>query len=86
MIVKFRDEKRGPERIHSRVFIGPDADHLQLAGEIEFSHIGEWQLFGTAILMGSRRMGGQLQVEFPDDLEIVRGEPDGQREPAGRKE
>ena len=69
MIIKLRDERRG-EHIHTRVFIGEDKDHLALSGTLVF-RVGEWQLFGAALLLGMEQMKGHLTVQHPDDQKIV---------------
>ncbi len=47
--------------IREQIFAGPDRAHVQLAGAVLMS-IGEWQLFGVALLMGAERMQGHLDV------------------------
>ncbi len=75
MIIKFRDERKG-EHIHSRVFVGPDEDHLALAGTL-IMRLGEWQTLGAALLLGAKSIKksvvgpAALTVLFPDDEEIV---------------
>lgn len=68
MIIKFRDERRG-NHVHSRVFIGPDEDHLALAGTLVFN-IGEWQMFGACLLSGAKRHS-IVEVQMPDDMKVV---------------
>ena len=69
MIIRLRDERRG-ERVYMRVFIGEDEDHLELCGAL-YLNIGEWQLFGAALLLGAQQTKGHLEVQHPDDLKIV---------------
>ena len=71
MIIRLRDERKGPY-IHSRVFMGEDEDHLKLTGKLVMD-IGEWQLFGAALLMGAQQTKGHLIVQLPDDQKIVKG-------------
>jgi hypothetical protein len=74
MIIKLRDERRGPH-IHTRVFIGEDEDHLKLTGTL-IMDVGEWQLFGAALLMGAQQTKGNLIVQHPDDQKIVEVQDD----------
>lgn len=60
MIIKLKSELLG-NHIHERVFVGPDEDHLALAGMLTF-HVGEWQLFGAALLLGADCTKGHLRV------------------------
>ena len=69
MIIRLRDERLG-EHIHTRVLIGEDEDHLARSGRLVF-RIGEWQLFGAALLLGASQTKGHLTVQHPDDLKIV---------------
>lgn len=69
MHVKLISE-RGGEHIRERVFVGPDRDHLALAGILTF-HVGEWQEFGAALGLGARAMQGKLTVEYVGDEEVV---------------
>lgn len=75
MIIKFRDERRG-EHVHSRVFMGPDEDHLALTGTL-IMRIGEWQTLGAALLIGTETINNlrpeTLTVLMPDQLEVVEG-------------
>ena len=70
MIIKLRSERRG-EHVHERVFVGPDEDHLALAGTLVFD-VGQWQEFGAALMLGAAQMHGNLVVSSPDDMEVVR--------------
>ena len=69
MIIKFSDERKG-RHIHSRIFMGQDEDHLALTGTLVMD-MGEWQVFGAALLIGARGMHGNLTVEMPDSRDIV---------------
>ena len=62
MIIKLRSERRGAH-VHERVFVGPDTDHLALAGVLIFD-LGQWQAFGAALGLGASRMHGQ-DIEQP---------------------
>ena len=66
MTIKLKSEQKG-DHIHERVYVGTDRDHLALAGELVF-RVGEWQLFGCALLLGAGQMRGHLEV-------ITEGEP-----------
>ena len=69
MIVKLRSERRGAH-VHERVFVGPDTDHLALAGVLIFD-VGEWQAFGAALGLGASQMHGQIRVVFEGDGQLV---------------
>ncbi len=69
MLLRLKAERLG-DHIHGRVFVGADCDHLALAGKLTF-RIGEWQLFGAALLLGAKQMQGYLTIECPDDAGIV---------------
>ncbi|MDP3937583.1 MAG: hypothetical protein Q8R92_05540 [Deltaproteobacteria bacterium] len=73
MIIKLRSERRGPH-VHDRVFVGPDADHLALAGVLVFD-IGQSQEFGAALLLGGEEMNGNVTVLFEEDPMVVRPAP-----------
>jgi hypothetical protein len=68
-VVKLVSERHG-EHVHDRVFIGPDVDHLALAGRLVFD-VGQWQEFGAALLLGSRHMKGRMQVLLEGDEEVA---------------
>ena len=68
MFIKTRDKRVG-DRILSQYFIGEDADHLQLAGELHL-HIGEWQLLGAALLIGAKHTANQLHI-LPSEGSVV---------------
>jgi len=61
-----------------RVHVGPDDGTLQLAGELRFSvphQVGEWQLFGAALLGGVRSipaLAAHLMVEVRGDVDVCR--------------
>lgn len=70
LLVRVRDERRG-HHVHTRVFVGHDADHLALSGTLVMD-IGQWQAFGCALLIGADRLGPHhLRVECPDSLAVV---------------
>lgn len=70
MFIKLRSCAAG-KHVHEQVFTGPDKDHLALAGNLRFE-LGEWQLFGTALMFGASRMhGGQLEVVTEGDDRVV---------------
>jgi len=72
MIIKLRDERQG-NHIHTRVFMGEDEDHFKLTGRLVMD-VGEWQLFGAALLLGAEQTKGHLIVQHPDDLKIAKEE------------
>ena len=57
-----RRERRG-ELVHERVFMGPDVEHLALAGTL-IMDVEQWQEFGAALLLGARQMHGNLIVRL----------------------
>ena len=69
MIINIRSERRGAH-LHELVFVGPDTDHLALAGVLIFD-VGEWQAFGAALGLGASQMHGQGRVMFEGDEEVV---------------
>jgi len=80
MIIKLRSERRGAH-VHERVFVGPDSDHLALAGVLIFN-VGEWQAFGAALGLGASQMHGQVRVLFEGDEQVVGGPTEaGQEDP-----
>ena len=60
MICKLKSASRG-HHIEVRVFMGPDKDHLALAGVL-MMRVGEYQLFAASLLMGSRQTHGQFAL------------------------
>ena len=78
MIIRLRDKLLG-RHCHTRVFIGVDQDHLQLSGNLVME-IGEWQLFGAALLMGAAKSNGRLTVELPDSDAMSKSIQDYQKE------
>ncbi len=67
-ILKTRSRIEG-KYIVEDLFMGPDKDHLQAVGSLRL-RVGEYQMFGTALLVGSDRMNGHFQVilEYPEGL------------------
>jgi hypothetical protein len=47
MLLKIKHTRKA-DHVHARVFIGPDAEHLALSGELIFSPV-EWQCFSYAL-------------------------------------
>jgi hypothetical protein len=71
LIVRLRDTEEYGDRICTRVFVGRDPDHLQLAGVLHLD-VGEWQIIGAALLAGAQMFGpAHLIVESPDDQALV---------------
>lgn len=63
-MVKLRSRLRGAHR-HVSVFMGPDADHLALTGELVMGP-ADWMIFAAGFAMGARRFT-PLTVVFEDD-------------------
>jgi hypothetical protein len=57
MIIKLRSHRMGQKRIREQVFVGQDADYLQLAGEL-ILEIGEWQTFRAALVFAAEHFTG----------------------------
>jgi len=57
-------------QIDERIFVGPDEEHLQLAGTVTLNP-DEWQEFGTALAIGAAQLGGRVIVGF-DDIRVTR--------------
>jgi hypothetical protein len=71
LFVRLRDAHEHGDRIRTRVFVGRDADHFQLAGELHLD-VGEWQILGAALLAGAEQFGpDHIVVQTPDDQAIV---------------
>ena len=68
MIIKLRSERKG-DHVHERVFMGVDNDHLKLTGAL-IMDVGEWQVFGVALMLGAEQMKDGLIVLNPDDRNI----------------
>ena len=68
MIVKLRSHPVAG-RVHQQVFAGPDADHLQLAGELVLD-LGDWQLIGAALLIGAHAFSAHMRVITEGDREV----------------
>ena len=73
MVIKLRSKRSGPH-VHEDVFVGPDKDHMSLAGRLTFD-VGQWQLFGAALKLGASKTDGQLEVVFEGDREVVGENP-----------
>jgi len=74
MNIKLRGRLTGDERVLAGVFVGKDADHYQLAGELTLD-VSEWHFFAAALLLGAARTDGGLQVEVEDPPEEAAGSP-----------
>ena len=70
MLIKNVSRRMDSRRVKSHIYIGPDKDHLQLAGALVLD-IGEWLTFGAALLLGARAMHGTLHVVCSGDYEVV---------------
>jgi hypothetical protein len=74
MVIKIKSE-RGGDHVHQKVFMGPDKDHLACCGDL-CMRIGEWQVFGAAVLLGAERMTKQhVEVILEGEAEVVGIEP-----------
>jgi len=69
MIVKLRSRRLG-EHVHEQVFVGEQEGALGLAGELTF-RVGEWQLFGAALVLGAEQTSGHLLVLFEGSDGVV---------------
>lgn len=69
MIIKLRSYPAGG-RVHTRVFTDLDTGGYKQAGELEFG-LGEWQLFGAALLIGQRFMSHHLTIEVEGDAAVI---------------
>jgi hypothetical protein len=65
--ITLRSRLLGPH-VHSSVFIGEDADHLVLAGTLTFT-VGQYQIFGAALLAAAEQLGEQHLITLPDATE-----------------
>lgn len=71
MLIRLRSE-RGGGHVHTRMFVGVDADHLQLTGTFCMD-AGQWGLFNNILEVGAdevRGMHGNIVFESPDELSI----------------
>lgn len=73
MVIKLCSERRGAHA-HELVFVGPDADHLALAGVLVLD-IGQWQEFGAALGLGASRMHGNVVVIYEGSEAVVARTP-----------
>lgn len=62
MIIKLRSEKLG-EHIHDTIFMGEQEGSLASVGKL-IMRMGEWQIFGAALLLGAERTKGHLTVKL----------------------
>ena len=69
MVIKLRAKRYG-KRIEERIFMGSDENHLALTGTLML-RVGEWQVFGAALLLGASQMKGHLTVLTPDSETVV---------------
>lgn len=69
MVIKLRSRPNGIH-VHTTVFMGPENQTLQNCGEL-IQSIGQWQLFGAALLLGTDRMQGKVKVICEGDEEVV---------------
>lgn len=71
MHIRLRDDLAG-SHVHTRVFVGPDADHLALAGTTVL-RVGEWQALWCALSLGVDLMGAEhITFDHPDADTIVK--------------
>lgn len=59
--------------VREQVFVGKDESSLELAGTLLLA-TNKWQLFGTALRLGSEHLYGHLKIIFEGDEEILFGE------------
>lgn len=71
MELKLRLKRTANNQIHVTFFIGEAGQTLQNAGSI-LVHIGEWQLFGAAVLHGSKIMQKHLSLLVEGEEEALR--------------
>lgn len=69
MAVKLRQQIRG-EHVHVDVFVGVDADHLQLAGNLVLRP-KESNLFSAVLALGARAIPDKVTL-LPWPYEVVR--------------
>ena len=70
MIIKLRSERRG-DHVHETIFAGPEENEtFHNCGTLVFG-VGEWQLFGAALMLGARQTQGNLRVVFEGDEQVV---------------
>lgn len=69
MILKTRLEKRG-QHVYVTVFMGDDSDHMKNSGTLVMD-LGQWQLFGTALLFGQDSMKGRFTFVVEDEMKVL---------------
>ena len=71
MIIRIRSTRVGAG-IREQVFVASAPETtFQLAGELVWNDVGEWQLFGAALLLGARVCAGHLKVILEGDDAVV---------------
>lgn len=82
MKIKLQSKRLG-HHVHTEVFVGPDWDHLALSGTL-IMHVGEWQLFGAAMLLATDEtaIGRDLEVKVEGDEQVVMPDEKEQRQQA----
>ncbi|MCU0913001.1 MAG: hypothetical protein MUC88_00385 [Planctomycetes bacterium] len=70
LTIRIESEAKGGH-VHMRVRAGETPGQLALCGLVIMT-VGEWQLFGAALLLGAERMCGHLGVELPDQDVVVK--------------
>lgn len=68
-IFKLRSRRDG-KHVEQRVFVGPDLEHLALAGTLRWA-IGEWQLFGATLLAGEDVTGRDARILLEGSRDVV---------------
>lgn len=64
LVIKLRAKRLHGDIVEDTIFVGEKGHTLQNVGNLTF-HLGEWQLFGAALMMGAKQTGGDLEV-IPD--------------------
>lgn len=70
MHIILRDVLLG-KHVHTRVFMGVNREAPALTGTL-ILNVGEWQVFGAALLLGAEQMNGQVTITLPDTEEVKR--------------
>ena len=72
MVIKLKPRVVG-DVIKETVLIGVDEEHLEVSGELSYNSLGDWQLFGCALLIGADGMRGQVRVLNHESEEFING-------------
>jgi hypothetical protein len=69
--MNFQLKRLYDDEIQVTVFIGEKDTTVQRAGQLNLT-VGEWQVFGAALLLGQERMQGQFITEVEGEEEALR--------------